>query len=64
MFQACPHIDLHTLAVCTPAGLHELDWNPIPKGQKLNLTLFFASYKKQRELHFSLHRQCLKKQLA
>lgn len=60
MFKAYPRIYLHTLAVCTPAGLHGFDWNPIPKRQKLNLTLFFASYKKQQELYFSLHQVSVK----
>lgn len=60
MFQAYPHIYLHTLAVRTPAGLHEFDWNPIPKRQKLNITLFFASYKNQQELCFSLHHVSVK----
>lgn len=60
MFQAYPPIYLHTLAVRTPAGLHEFDRNPIPKRQKLNLTPFFASYKKQQELYFSLHHVSVK----
>lgn len=60
MFQAYPHIYLHTLAVCTPAGLHEFDCNTVPKRQKLDLTLFFANYKKQQELYLSLYQVSVK----